>query len=247
MSYSLPRPTSIGQTVTRPIRVILVEDDDDLRHTLTDFLRLNHFSVTPVATGRDFKIALVTDQFDVAVVDINLPDVEGFEICQSLTQSSSVGVIILTARSVREDKIKGYSAGANLYLTKPADGEELVLAINNLSRRPRAQPLATKRLPSAGWKLDRAAQCLTTPDGILIKLSGREAKLILTLAECIEGPLSREVLAAAIGYTAGSHQARSFDAVLRRLRSKCRDVQVEIPIHAVHSAGLQFSAEIVIV
>jgi DNA-binding response OmpR family regulator len=228
------------------VRVILVEDDFDLRQGLTDFLRLNGFSVTPVANGAEFSLSVTTDVFDVAIVDINLPDTNGYEITRSLAERTHMGVIIVTARTLRDDKIRGYAEGANLYLTKPVDGDELVFAIKNLSDRIK-RVTTTEQLPSQShskWRVDCASQRLISPEGTEIRLSGREAKLILCLAEASGRIVSRADLSRAMGYRELNPETRSLDAVVRRLRSKAREAGLELPIHVVHAAGFQFSVGI---
>lgn len=230
----------------RRVRVILVEDDFDLRQGLTDFLRLNRFAVTSVANGSEFALAVTTDVFDVAVVDINLPDTTGFEITRSLAERTNMGVIIVTARTLRDDKIRGYAEGANLYLTKPVDGDELVLAIKNLSDRLKPVENGEQLLPQPrrNWRIDCSSQRLISPQGSEIRLSGREAKVVLRLAEAGRNVVSRADLAHAVGYKDLNPETRSLDAVLRRLRSKVREAGLELPLFAVHAAGFQFTAGI---
>jgi DNA-binding response OmpR family regulator len=228
-----------------PVRVILVEDDFDLRQGLTDFLRLNSLSVTAVANGAEFDRALGTENFDVAVIDLNLPDTNGFDIAGRLSKIG-IGIVILTARTLRDDRLRGYGAGADIYLTKPVDGDELVLAVKNLARRIQQigkasqEPLRT----TTSWFVDRIAQVLISPQGIAIKLSGREAKFLLRLAAEGGNTVSRAELLSAMGYQASAELSRGLDAVLRRLRSKARNTGVDLPVHAVHAAGFHFAGRI---
>lgn len=230
-----------------PIHVLLVEDDDDLRQSLTDFLCLHSLSVTPVANGAEFQRAFEAETFDVAIIDVNLPDINGFEIAGILTRSRNLGVIILTALNMRDDKIRGYTAGANLYFTKPVDGDELVLATRNLARRLAWSSELSKPTTeaSAVWTIDVEARRLVSSQGVFISLSGREATLVLRLAQEVGRVVSRAELNNALGYQEVSPENRSLDAVLRRLRLKAREVGLELPVHVVHAAGFQFSAEVV--
>lgn len=229
-----------------PIRVILLEDDIDLRVGLTDFLRLNSFAVTAVGSGKEFDLAFSTEIFDVAIIDVNLPDSSGFDIAKRTKSTSNVGIVMLTARTLRDDKLRGYAEGANLYLTKPVDGEEIVLAIKNLADRLRATASApAKAIRSSGnWSIDRIGKRLSSPQGAAFKLSTREVALILKLIEQSGRIVPRADLGVAMGYATIS-DTRSIDAVLQRLRIKARDAGTELPIQVIHGSGFQLSASIV--
>jgi DNA-binding response OmpR family regulator len=232
-------------------RVIFLEDDHSLRQGLTDFLRLNSITVTEVASAAVFETAMQQDVFDVALLDINLPDGDGFAIAASLRIRTQLGIILLTARTARDDRLQGYGRGADLFFTKPVDGEELVLAIANLTRRVRgakAEIPVSVALPGPAlpWRFDQAAQCLLAPNGGLIRLSGREARMIERLARLNGEVVSRQELAEAIGYGQLKSENRSVDAVLRRLRNKVRQADMELPVHAVHAMGFRFSVPLVI-
>jgi len=228
------------------VRVVLVEDDFELRQSLTDFLRLNGFFVTSVGSGSEFASVIQAGVFDVAIVDLNLPDTNGFELTRFLTEKTDLGVIILTARTLRDDRIRGYAEGANLYFTKPVDGDELVYAVRNL--RDRIRRIENSREPAHTsrpiWRIDCASWRLFSPQGIAIKLSSREAKMILCLAKASGRIVSRADLTSAMGYLDLNPETRSLDAVVRRLRSKARDAGLDLPIHVAHGAGVEFSVEI---
>lgn len=230
-------------------RVVLVEDDFELRQSLTDFLRLNGFAVTSVGSGAEFASVIDAGVFDVAIVDLNLPDANGFELTRFLTQKTDLGVIILTARTLRDDKIRGYAEGANLYFTKPVDGDELVHAVRNLWDRIRRSESGREpaHMSQPIWRIDCATWRLFSPQGIAIKLSSREAKMILCLAKASGRIVPRADLTSAMGYRDLSPETRSLDAVVRRLRSKARDAGLDLPIHVAHGAGVEFSVEIDIV
>ncbi|WP_206589005.1 response regulator transcription factor [Agrobacterium rosae] len=247
----MPQQSTSRSHVTRqagnePVRVILVEDDLDLKQGLTDFLRLNSFAVTAVGSGKEFDLAFGTDAFDVAIIDVNLPDISGFDIAQRVKKTTNLGIIMLTARTLRDDKLRGYAEGANLYLTKPVDGDELVFAVKNLAERLRQNVKTPKEAPqpTGSWSIDRIGQRLVPPQGKAMKLSGREAALISKLAEESGRIISRAELGLAMGYET-ILDTRSLDAVLQRLRVKARDAGTELPIQVIHGSGFQLSAKII--
>lgn len=237
------------------VRVILVEDDHDLRQGIADYLRLQAIDVTEVASGVGFYTALMGADFDIAILDVNLPDVSGFELARAVSSSKRMGVIMLTARTGREDRIKGYEQGADLYLIKPVDGEELALAIGNLARRIRSvAPIADttgsggrSRDQERAWHLELKQRRLTSPTGVSILLSGREAMLMEHLARAGGATVSRQAIDTLLGHNHSDPESRRLDAALRRLRMKARVAGADLPLHSVHAAGIRFIGSVNIV
>lgn len=240
-----------------PVRALLVEDDEDLRQGLADYLRLSGIDVTEAGSGVAFYRALRSAAFDVAILDVNLPDVSGFELAKDLAQDLSkdlaparnIGVIMLTARAGRDDRMRGYAEGADVYLTKPVDSEELLHLTRNLAQRVRAaRSPDTSGEPAVAtdmWLLDSVQQQLTPPLGSVISLSGRELMLLERMAAADGATVPRQALADHLGYGAATAESRSLDAVLRRLRQKAGDCGVDLPLRAVHAVGLRFIGRLV--
>lgn len=236
-----------------PVRALLVEDDEDLRQGLADYLRLSGVTVTEAGSGVAFYRALRSAAFDVAILDVNLPDVSGFELAKDLAKdlalARNVGVIMLTARAGRDDRMRGYAEGADVYLTKPVDSEELLHLTRNLAQRVRAARLPDVRAAPGVtpdlWVLDSVQQQLTSPMGEAISLSGRELMLLERMAEADGATVPRQALADHLGYGAANVESRSLDAVLRRLRQKAGDCGVDLPLRAVHAVGLRFIGRLI--
>ncbi len=247
---SLPRqtahqPKSDGQ----PIHVVLVEDDHDLRQGLAEYLRLSGISVTDLSSAISFYKALRTDVFDIAILDVNLPDASGFELARDLSAERRPGIIMLTARTGRDDRIRGYAEGADLYLTKPVDGEELLLAVRNLARRVHTAAVTkaeriNARQPAV-WQIETQRRLLVAPGGVSLQLSGRELLLLEYLAQAEGATVARAGLAKHLGYGEMDVESRSLDAVLRRLRQKAQDCSIELPLLVIHAVGIRFSAPLV--
>ena len=237
-------------TVTgEAIRAILVEDDHDLRQGLSEFLRLSGIEVRDVPSGLELYRALRLEDFNVAILDVNLPDSSGFDLVRELSAERGLGLILLTARTGRDDRIRGYAEGADLYLTKPIDGQELVLAVRNLARRVQnaaadhPAAIATRSPgPTAAWRLDMLRHCLVPPHSDPIQLSGREVMLLEFLAQAEGATVPRATLAAQLGYGADGGEGRGFDAVVRRLRRKVADRGLDLPLRAIRAIGVRFAA-----
>jgi len=251
MTTTVLSPQAAKSGSDRAVRVILIEDDHDLRQGIADYLRLQAIEVTDVASGAGFYTTLMDGDFDVAILDVNLPDVSGFELARVISSTKPMGVIMLTARTGREDRIKGYEQGADLYLTKPVDGEELALAIANLARRVRSTASSAKataddkdhalaQATEHQWLLDLQRHRLTSPEGRAILLSGREAMLMETLARAAGATVPRHVLDTLFGTGSADPESRRLDAALRRLRMKARAAGCDLPLHVVHAVGVRF-------
>jgi DNA-binding response OmpR family regulator len=223
--------------------VLLVEDDDELREGLAENLRLNGLKVTEADCGEAFHKAMRTGTFDVAILDVNLPDTNGFDLAASIARDGrQIGVIMLTARTGQADRIRGYAEGADLYVTKPVVGEELLLAVNNLIRRIQARHVAATTGDEAAWRLDVTLCRLVAPDGTAVGLSGRETMLLEQFAMADGAPIPRRVLADIMGYGAPGAQHRGLDAALRRLRLKLIDNGIELPVVGIQNIGVRFIA-----
>jgi DNA-binding response OmpR family regulator len=122
------------------VKVIVVDDDVDLREGLVECLRLAGFEAIGVGSALNFYQALSTTCFDVAVLDVNLPDADGYSIARFLSERTNLGIVFMTGRGRKDDRIAGFRCGADLYFVKPVSAQELSLAIANLARRLRAAP-----------------------------------------------------------------------------------------------------------
>lgn len=236
--------------VFRP-NVILVEDNGILRQSLADYLRLRNMDVTEAASGTEFHTLLPRARYDIAVLDINLPDTSGYDLAASLSGSDDIGIIMLTARARRDDRIEGYQRGADLYFTKPVDSEELAIAITNLARRarragaPAAEPKRQPETPAPPrLLLDRQRHALQISPGAFIKLSARETLFLEYLALRPAVTVSRDDIAGIFGRPSIAPESRIIDAALARLRSRFRAANLELPIQVVHNVGFRLSRQI---
>ncbi len=129
-------------------KVLLVEDDTDLRENMQEYLELTGYQVTGVADAKGFYTALEKETYKVAIIDIGLPDASGFMLAKHLrTIGSNIGIIILTANDAEVDQVKGYKAGADNYMVKPVSGPLLESAIQGLLFRLQQMPSASEIAP----------------------------------------------------------------------------------------------------
>lgn len=163
------------------MRVLIVEDDAVLQNGLTVGLGLHGIAAEAVDTCADALAALATTSFDAVVLDIMLPDGSGFDVLRELRQrNDAVPVLLLTARDTVADRIRGLDDGADDYLGKPFDLDEVAARLRALRRR--AVGRATPTIVWQGIEVDPQRQ-LATANGEVINLSRREFALLMALVE----------------------------------------------------------------
>jgi len=166
---------------------LVVEDDPNLGYLLREYLQMNDFAVTLVTTVAQAKVAVEQDLFDLAVLDVMLPDGSGFDLAKTIqAQHPALPFLFLTARSLKVDVLKGFALGAVDYLKKPIDEEELVVRINALVARLKPEgPAAVRKselLHIGTYEFDPQLQELSGGSGVQ-SLSKRESDLLLMLAQ----------------------------------------------------------------
>jgi two-component system OmpR family response regulator len=158
-------------------RLLLVDDEDNLRSMLDAALRHSGFDVHPVANGRDALAAVAEQRPDLIVLDVMLPDLDGFDVCKRLrTSGDRTPVLFLTARDATDDKVRGLTLGGDDYLVKPFSLEELVARITAILRRAGLEP-DDGRLQCADLEMDDDAHRVTKA-GQEVALSPTEYNLL---------------------------------------------------------------------
>src|SRR5512142_467173 len=172
------RSMSLTETVPR---ILIVDDDADIRSLLADYLGEQGWHVSTAQDGATMQEALDTTPIDLVVLDLTLPGSDGLTLCRDLRARSAIPVIMLTARSAPLDRILGLEMGADDYLCKPFEPRELLVRIRNVLRRSNtgaSQEHDAQRLQFAGWTLDLATRQLQRADGVVVSLSGGEFRLL---------------------------------------------------------------------
>jgi DNA-binding response OmpR family regulator len=220
----------------RKTDLIVVEDNETLRHELCDFLSEEGFGVRAVDSGESLNQTLRERFTDILVLDLNMADEDGISIAKRIrTHLPQIGIIMLTGRVLSKDRVEGYQSGADVYITKPARPAELVAAIRNLADRLKPAPL---HFP---WVLDTLNLTLSYQSNVPIELTANEAKILKTLAltaSCVTH-------AALIESTAPSKltdamSRASLEVLISRLRSKISWYTGPLnPIKSVRGMGYQ--------
>jgi two-component system, OmpR family, response regulator len=239
--------------MSTPDRILIVDDDQEIRRLLADYLAKNGFDTVPARDGREMAQALERHAIDLVVLDLNLPDADGLTLCRDLRSHpghANLPVLMLTARGEEADRIVGIEMGADDYLVKPFSPRELLARVKTILRRTRAlppnlRPESQRCLAFAGWRLDTATRTLMAPDGVLVPLSGGEYRLLRILLEHPNRVLNRDQLVELIhGRTAEAYD-RAIDVQVSRLRQRLRDDSREPQlIKTVRGEGYALAASV---
>ncbi len=226
------------------IRIIIVEDDLVLRTSLIEYLELVGYLVTGAGSGREFYRALDTGSYDLAIIDVGLPDQSGLVLATYLHTNTTMGVIILTARDGEEDQLSGYESGADLYMTKPVSAKVLALAIAKLAKR--VKPLADSAQKdgiSNCWILDQTFWTLLAPDNTLVELTSLELEFLKILMKSSGDSVSRDLLVKQLYPSRiDDYSGRALDALVRRLREKISNVPGKPnPVKSSYGIGFCFA------
>lgn len=220
-----------------PTRIALVEDDEDLRDTYTEFLQSLGYRVWGSASAEGFYKRLAVDPVDLVLLDIGLPGEDGISVATHLRNLPQVAVIIVSARDGVSERINGLKAGADRYLVKPVDLMELAANIEAVVRRP-VTPEANPTGAAVGWHLDRKSWRLMAPDGQSFLATTREFAMLSCLFEAQGKTVTREVLAEKMFGFRATNSSERIAVVVGRLRKKSLAMLgQELPVKAIHSVG----------
>lgn len=216
-------------------RILIVEDDRALARVMSDNLTFEGFQVEVVADGHAAVGTVRAFAPDLVLLDLMLPRCDGFELCAVLREGGRVPIIIVTARVQKADRLRGLDLGADDYVTKPFDVDELLARVRAVLRRARA---TVDHLVLGGVSIDFKA-LRTTTHNTDIHLTHREYEVLRYLAERQERVVHRDELLREIwGYLDPPAATRSVDHAIARLRKKIEaDPAHPQFIRTVHAGG----------
>jgi two-component system, OmpR family, response regulator len=232
-----------------PARVLIVDDDGQIRQLLAGFLKENGLDVALARDGVEMRAALGQQAIDLVVLDLMLPGTGGLDLCRELRRTSSLPVIMLTAKGDETDRIVGLEVGADDYLAKPFNPRELLARIKAVLRRSRGDAGASTPSRNGyafdGWRLDLLRRELINPEGALVELSGAEFDLLIAFMESPNRVLSRDWLLETARNRTSDVFDRSVDVLISRLRRKIEQGSdgAEV-IKTVRGAGYLFMPKV---
>jgi DNA-binding response OmpR family regulator len=207
--------------------LLIVEDDEFVRQLIAAYLEKEGYRLSVAGSAKAMHEILDHDAIDLILLDLGLPDEDGLTLIRQLRTRSSVPIVVLTARQTRIDRITALEIGADDYVTKPIDPQELTLRIANLLRRSGGQKTEESRsrdlLRFGGWQLDVSANALRAADGAEVVLTRAEFDILTALARAPNRVLTRDFLLDAISRDGDSPGDRVIDVMISRLRKKLGD------------------------
>ncbi len=231
----------MNHTLEQPTHILVVDDDQRLRRLLGKYLSDQGWIVTEAQDARDARAKLGFFIYDAMVLDVMMPGETGIEFAKSLEGKDHPPILMLTAMDEADDRIAGLEAGVDDYLAKPFEPRELVLRLQAIMKRTRAQRVQNSQLVFGDFIYDMDAKTLAK-DGEAIYLTSAEISLLHTLAAHVNEPLSREVLAEAVSSDGEQVSERSVDVHMSRLRKKCEvNPARPVTIQTVRGQGYRLS------
>jgi len=226
--------------------ILLAEDDPNLSMVLQDYLEMLDYSTHLATDGEEAFNAYKEGDYDLCILDVMMPKMDGFTLAGLIRKiDAAIPIIFLTAKSLKEDRVKGFQAGCDDYMTKPFSTEELSLRIEAILRRCKAQPVADTAEETILYSMGRytfdAANMLLILNDQQRTLTRKETALLRILAKNKNKLVTREFILNEVWGTDDYFLGRSMDVFIAKLRKYLKD-DPALSITNVHGAGFKLEA-----
>ncbi len=221
--------------------ILIVDDDLKLTSLITKFLENHKFKVSSFDNPKKALEALSKKHsFELIILDITMPEMDGFQVLREIRQNSTIPIIMLTARGEVSDRVVGLELGADDYMPKPFEPEELIARIQSIMRRIKAPETMVDHLAFEHLAIDKLKQEVVL-NGELVALSTTEFEALLLFAENCGQILDRDFLVENLRGISWQSYDRSIDVLVSRLRSKLSKLDPETEyIKTIHGVGYKF-------
>lgn len=222
------------------VKVLIAEDEKALRDMIVKYLKREGYIPLVAKDGKEARALVESEVFDLAILDVMMPYEDGFGICKRIRETyKSVPIIMLTARSSTEDKIQGFSCGADQYVPKPFSMKELMVRVKSILKKQNISSI-DKDVDLGCLYINTSARMIKVNEDI-IDLTPREYNLLLYLTDNKDQALTRDMILERVwGYDYECDE-RTVDTFVQRLRRKLNSAGKYI--HTVRATGYRFSIE----
>ena len=229
-------------------QILVVDDDEDLRERVTDYLTQHGYGVRGAADALAMEQALAAAPIDLIVLDVMLPGEDGLSICRRVADAGGPAIIMVSAMGEEIDRILGLELGADDYLAKPCSPRELLARVRAVLRRREdnrsGAPLKGKAYFFLGFTLDGVRRTLRAPNGVSILLTAGEFSLLSVFLDQPQRILSRDQLIEKARGADSDVFDRAVDVQISRLRRKLHDCAPQEIIKTFRGAGYMFDAKV---
>lgn len=230
--------------------VFVVEDNTDLNKDLCEYLEMCGFDVVGCETGAAFYRALQSRQPDAVILDIMLPDADGYELAIHVRKTIDCGIMMLTSLSGMDHHLTGYKSGADVYLTKDSPLSVIEAALQPLMRRTIRSDIDSDQeqvVVEEGWVLDMLNWTLRNPQGDEARLTAAERTIVKLLIEANGSWLTRPEIIVELGKADTAENCRNLDTAIRRVRQKIlKEIGEELPVKTAYGRGYAFTSPAVV-
>tara|TARA_R110002049_G_scaffold9778_14_gene49001 strand:- start:829 stop:1518 length:690 start_codon:yes stop_codon:yes gene_type:complete len=208
--------------------ILIIDDDQELGEMLSEFLSDDHLSVSVRLSGEDGLQALRENKYDLAILDIMLPGMNGLDVLKEVRRNNDIPVIMLTARGDDIDRILGLEFGADDYLSKPFNPRELLARIKAIMRRTGSEERRGGKVSVGNLEIDTRSRRVSA-DGKPLRLTGTEFELLRCLAETPGKVIPKEQLSQQVLGRKHMPYDRSIDTHISNVRGKLADAGISQP------------------
>jgi len=226
----------------KKLHILLVEDDPNFGNVLRDYLELNDYEVTLAKDGLEGFVLFKNNDYDLCILDVMMPRKDGFSLAEDIRRTNTqVPIIFLTAKTMKEDVLRGYQVGADDYLTKPFDSEVLLYKIKAIFQRKENEFIKEEEdifFTVGSFQLNSKLRQLTYKNEAPQKLSPKENKLIKMLMQHKNDLMPREMALIKIWRDDNYFTSRSMDVYIAKLR-KYLSLDDKVEIINIHGEGFR--------
>lgn len=230
----------------KDIRILLAEDDSNLGFVVQDNLKSNGYQVTLCSDGENALKTFANEHFDMCILDVMMPKKDGFQVAETIRDvNKEVPIVFLTAKAMQLDKVKGFTLGADDYITKPFDFQEFLLRIESILRRTKIltqkEEIKVEHYTIGAYSFDVKNQVLVYQKEEQ-KLTKKETRILSFLCEHINDIAPRELILKNIWGSDDYFSGRSMDVFISKLRKYLSEDE-NIQINNIHGVGFKLEVK----